>query len=62
MTGYGAFDYVATKKEAEEMRAHKSIWEQGTGKKEWIRDADLVEIAAWNNNGPYSPDRDEDGA
>ena len=36
ISGYGDFGYYGTVKEAEEMRAHKAIWEHGIGRKKSI--------------------------
>ena len=54
--GYGTFEFTGTEAEAEEMRAHKSRWEQGNGIKwrtgEFARPSDAVtaEIAAiWDS-------------
>ena len=31
IAGYGTFDFEGTETEAEDMRKHKSVWEQGVG-------------------------------
>jgi hypothetical protein len=33
VAGYGAFEFVGTEAEAEEMRAHKAVWEHAVAKK-----------------------------
>lgn len=37
ISGYGTFEFLGTEAEAEEMRVHKSRWEQGSGMK-WRKD------------------------
>ena len=46
ITGYGRFEYYATRKEAEEMREHKSEWEGGRGTKRKATQAEIEKARA----------------
>lgn len=54
VSGYGAFLYVGTPAEAEEMRAHKANWEGGVGLLHKVRPASKTETSSWKSGGPYN--------
>lgn len=41
VAGYGSFLFEGSEKEAEEMRAHKSRWERGIGRKRLATQAEI---------------------
>jgi len=51
--GYGEFGFVGTELEAEDMRIHKSRWEQGAGKKRYERVATPKEMRRHERHGGY---------
>lgn len=59
VSGYGAFQQVATEEQAERVRADKARWEAGVGTKKRVREATGVELVRWNDGGAYDPERTE---
>ena len=41
ISGYGTFFFDGTRKEAEEMRAHKANWEGGLGRKRYATQEEI---------------------
>ncbi len=53
VSGYGAFLWVGTKEQAEDIRSHKARWEGGVSIMRRLRDATEAELLKWNEVGPY---------